>query len=71
MNDLEFPERDGRLNPDELYLARGAEEISPCRPYLIGDVFEGVPFPNGMGGERRDVWPFCSTPVPCGRMVST
>lgn len=53
MNDLEFPERDGRLNPDELYLARGAEEISPCRPYLIGDVFGGVSFPNGMGGEKK------------------
>ena len=53
MNKLEFPRNGERLDPDELYLARGAEEISPFRPYLIGDVFDHVPIPNGKGGERQ------------------
>lgn len=53
MNKLEFPGNGERLDPDELYLARGAEEISPFRPYLIGDVFDHVPIPNGKGGERQ------------------
>ena len=52
MNKLEFPGNDERLNPTRLYLARGAKEISPFRPYLIGDVFDHVPIPNGKGGEK-------------------
>lgn len=70
MNNLEFPGNDERLDPDKLYLARGDEEISLCRPYLIGDVFDGVSVPNGAGGEKKDGWPFCNIPVPCGRMAS-
>lgn len=53
MNNLEFPGNDERLDPDKLYLARGDEEISLCRPYLIGDVFDGVSVPNGAGGEKK------------------
>ena len=52
MNKLEFPGNDERLNPTRLYLARSAKEISPFRPYLIGDVFDHVPIPNGKGGEK-------------------
>jgi hypothetical protein len=52
VNKLEFPGNDERLNPTRLYLARGAKEISPFRPYLIGDVFDHVPIPNGKGGEK-------------------
>ena len=50
---LEFPGSDGRVDPDELYLARGPEETSPYRPYLIGDVFDGVAIPTGAGGEKK------------------
>ncbi|RHK41938.1 hypothetical protein DW066_02590 [Bifidobacterium pseudocatenulatum] len=53
MNKLEFPGSSERLAPDGLYLARGAGETSPCRPYLIGDVFDGVAIPNGAGGEKK------------------
>ena len=53
MNNLEFPGNDERLDPNKLYLARGDEEISLCRPYLIGDVFDGVSVPNGAGGEKK------------------
>lgn len=53
MNSLEFPGNNGRLDPEELYLALGPDGNSPCRPYLIGDVFDGVVIPNGAGGEKK------------------
>lgn len=63
MNKLEFPRNGERLDPDELYLARGAEEISPFRPYLIGDVFDHVPIPNGKGGRKTKKRRHSATPL--------
>lgn len=71
MNKLEFPGSSERLAPDGLYLARGAGETSPCRPYLIGDVFDGVAIPTALEAKRRGGWPSCSIHAPCARTGST
>lgn len=53
MDSLEFPGNNGRINPSDLYLARGGGEVSPYRPYLIGDVFDGALIPNDAGKEKK------------------
>lgn len=41
-HDLEYPGVDGISNWDNLYRARGREEIMPHRPVFTGDVFQRV-----------------------------
>ena len=53
MNDLEFPGSAGHVDPSELYLYRGPEEESTFRPYLTGDVFDGIDLPGSTGKIRK------------------
>lgn len=53
MNNLEFPGTNGRVDPDELYLYRGANEVSAFRPYLTGDVFDGLNLPGSTGKSKK------------------
>lgn len=52
MNELEFPGDGDRVDPDGLYLYRGSD-VSAFRPYLTGDVFDGIKLIGSTGKEKK------------------
>lgn len=56
--------------PDDLYLASTPDEVEPARPFLTGDIFDGIEIPGlasaglaivpGRTGQSRVGWRECT-----------
>ena len=70
MNNLEFPGNDERLDLINSILPGVMRKFRYAAPTSSVMCSMECLFPMAREGKRKDGWPFCNIPVPCGRMAS-